>query len=278
MSNRTTGTEGPGHGRFADRYGAWALVAGASEGLGAAFARALAARGMNLVPVARRKALLDGLAEDLRARFGVEVRPVAGDLAAPDFPERLAGSIADLDLGLVVYNAACAPVGDFSDADMSELMRVVDVNVRAPVALMRMLIPPMVERGRGAVVLMSSLAGNQGGPRLAAYAASKAFNRVLAEGLWHELRGRGIDAIACCAGAVRTPGYASASGSEAPGTLDPEVVAQRALRALGRGPLAIPGFVNLAADFFMSRLLPRRTAIGIMALSTKNLSRDGGKK
>jgi short-subunit dehydrogenase len=257
---------------FTERYGAWALVAGASEGLGAAYARALAAHGMNLVLVARRKTLLGKLAEELSRSFGVEVRCCDGDLADARFLETLQVKCSDLAIGLVVHNAAYAPVGEFASTTADDLMRVVDVNVRAPVALLRAFLPPMTSRGRGAIVLMTSLAGNQGSPGIAAYAASKAFARVLAEGLWHELEGRGVDVVACCAGAVRTPGYAMTAGKDAPGTLDPEEVVQQALRALGRGPLVIPGFVNRAANVFMSRLLPRRSAIAIMARSTSSLS------
>ncbi len=278
MAHPTTSAQQREHDRFPHRYGAWALVAGASEGLGAAFARALAGRGMNLVLVARRKALLERLAEDLRGRTGVEVRCFDGDLAVSGFAESLRGATSGFNVGLLVYNAAHAPVGDFADAAAADLLRVVDVNVRGPVTLVRAFLPSMVARKRGAIVLMSSLAGNQGTPRIATYAASKAFNRVLAEGLWRELKGQGIDVIACCAGAVRTPGYATTAGKDAPGTLDPELVAESALRALGRGPIVIPGFVNAAANWVMSRLMPRRAAIGIMAGSTSNLTHTNKKK
>jgi short-subunit dehydrogenase len=271
MTTRRTDTGRLDQG-FTERYGAWALVAGASEGLGAAYARALAERGMNLVLVARRMALLDKLAEDLHRVFDVEVRCCDGDLAAPGFLETLEAACSDLDLGLVVFNATHAPVGEFASVAIEDLMRVVNVNIRAPLALLRAFLPAMTARGRGAVILMTSLAGNQGSPNIAAYAASKAFTRVLAEGLWQELEHRGIDVVACCAGAVRTPGYATAAAKDAPGTLDPEEVVERALRALGRGPLVIPGFVNRAANVFMSRLLPRRTAIAIMAGSTNSLA------
>jgi short-subunit dehydrogenase len=227
---------------------------------------------MNLVLVARRRSLLDQLAEGLRSSCGVEVHCLDGDLAAPEFLGSLEAECSGLDLGLVVYNATHAPVGQFAFATMEDLARVVDVNVGSPVALLRTLLPGMLSRGRGGVILMTSLAGNQGSPRLAAYAASKAFTRVLAEGLWHELKGQGIDVLACCAGAVRTPGYQITAGRDAPGTLDPTDVVEEALHALGRGPVVIPGFVNRAASMFMSRLLPRRVAIGIMAGSTGSLS------
>ena len=278
MENHTTGTGQTGHEGFPDRYGEWALVAGASEGIGVAFARALAQRGMNLVLAARRKVLLDELAKDLHERFGIQTLCVDGDLASPDFLENLGNIASRRDLGMLVYNAAHAPVGDFDSADISDLSRVVDVNVRGPVTLLRMVLPSMIERGRGAVILMSSLAGNQGTPRIAAYAASKAFNRILAEGLWYELRHKGIAVISCFAGAVRTPGYTNTAGKDAPGTLDPGVVVEKTLQALGRKPLIVPGFINRVAYGIMGRLLPRKTAIGIMAGSTRDLARSGTSK
>ena len=262
---------------FPQKYGAWAVVLGASEGLGAAFARALAGRGMNLLLVARRRDLLRSLADGCRRNFSVEARCLDGDVAAPDFAGRLRDAVSELEVGLAVYNAAFAPVGDFTGTDPEDLLRAVDVNVRGPVQALRILLPPMAARGRGAVVLMSSLAGNQGTARLATYAASKAFNKVLAEGLWRELKGQGIDVLACCAGAIRTPGYAGASGGDAPGTLDPDAVVQKTLRALRRGPTVVPGLVNKIASVVMGRLLPRRAAIGIMAGSTASLRESPGK-
>jgi uncharacterized protein len=262
-------------GSFPDRYGAWALVAGASEGLGAAFAKALAQRGMNLVLLARRRGLLDALAEGIRQRSSVQVQCFETDLGMPEYSGELQSVLADRDIGIAVYNAAYAPVGDFAGLDRSDLVQVVNVNVRGPVLLARTVVPGMIARKRGALVLMSSLAGNQGSPGLATYAASKAFTSVLAEGLWHELRTAGIDVLACCAGAVRTPGYAAAAGKDAPGTLDADVVVEKALAALGRGPRVIPGFVNQIAAFVLGRLLPRRASIAVMAGSTAKLSGPG---
>ena len=104
------------------------------------------------------------------------------------------------------------------------------------------------------------------------YAASKAFLRVLGESLWYELKDQGIDVLACSCGAVRTPGYAMAAGKEAPGTLTAEKVAKRALWALGGGPVVMPGFVNRLATIVMTRLVPKRTAIAILARSTRSLA------
>lgn len=262
----------PDSGDFARRYGPWALILGASEGLGAAYARALAGRGLDVVLVARRAAALDALAVKLRDGYGVKVRCHPGDLGAPGFVDSLVQACTDLEIGTLVYNAAHAPVGEFASTSHEDLMQVVDVNVRAPLTLVRSFLPHMLARRRGAVILMTSLAGNQGSPQLAAYAASKAFVRELAESLWFETKERGVDVIACCAGAVRTPGYTAAVGKDAPGTLDPEQVVERALRALGRGPVVIPGSVNKLAAALLGRLLPRRAAIAIMAGSTRGLA------
>jgi short-subunit dehydrogenase len=257
---------------FASKYGPWAIVAGASEGLGAAFAAALAARGLNLLLLARRADHLNRVAEDVRTNTKVEIRTECFDLARADLPNALDALTSHLDIGLAVYNAAHAPVGELVSRPVEDLTRVIDVNIRGPLVFARTLAPKMIARGRGGVVLMSSLAGYQGAPRIATYAASKAFNIVLGEGLWSELKPHGVDVVVSSAGAIRTPGYAKAATKDAPGTLDAHEVANRTLDALGHGPIITPGTVNRIARFALGRLLPRRTAIDIFARSTKDLS------
>lgn len=253
-------------------YGKWALVAGASVGLGEAFARALARRGMNLLLMARGRERLDALAGDLRARHGVEVRCLATDLGQPDLARVTGEFVAGLEVGLMVYNAAASAIGPFLDRPIEDHLKVVDVNCRGPVVLAHMLGAAMAKRGRGGIVLMTSTAGSQGGPWLASYAASKAFNLILAEGLWDELRQHGVDVIACRAGATATPGYAASNPrpSKVP-LLNPDVVAERTLRALGRGPSVVPGLFYRWSAFVMDRLMPRRLAIRIMGQATRKL-------
>ena len=163
------------------------LVAGASQGFGASFAVELAGRGMNVVLVSRQSDRLEELAQRLRANHGVETRCLVLDLAEQDAVAAIGNAVSDLDLGILVYNAAYVPVGRFLDVGEEVLEQVVRVNVRGPLLLARALLPGMSARGRGAVVLVSSLAGLHGAPRVAAYSASKAFNIVLAEALWGEL-------------------------------------------------------------------------------------------
>lgn len=257
---------------FLAKYGPWALVAGASEGLGEAFADRLAYRGLNLVLVARRENLLRTVAERIRQAYRVEVRPVAADLADPGLAARIANVTQDLEVGTLVYNAAHVPVGCFTDTDPASLARAVDVNVKAPVTLTRCLLPAMCKRQRGAVVLMSSLSGMQGMSRLTTYAASKSFNTTLAEGLWHELQGNdNVDVVVCCAGAVRTPGYRRSFRLDAPGMLEPSAVVDKTLASLGKGPRCIPGLFNKLAIQFFTRFLPRKTAISIISKSSGEL-------
>jgi short-subunit dehydrogenase len=251
---------------FLSRYGPWALVAGASEGIGAAFAHALADRGLSVVLVARRP----GPLAELAAALPTPTLTVAADLSTVEGLATLDAATADREVGLLVCNAGYALGGPLLDAPEADLLRVVDTNVRAPLLLARRYAPAMVRRGRGGLVVVSSLAGQQGTARLATYAASKAFGTVLAEGLWAELRPAGVHVLACLAGAVSTPGYDAAMARPAPGTVAPAVVAEAALRALGRRPHAVPGALMRVSAPVLARL-PRRAAIGLMSRSYRGV-------
>jgi len=256
---------------FRDRYGPWAFIAGASAGIGEAFARQLAARGVCLLLVARRAEALSRLAAELTAAHGVEVRHVAADLARADLLGVARALAGDAEVGLLVYNAAYSAIGPFLDRPLEEQLRVIDVNCRGPLTLAHAFGGGMARRGRGGILLMASLAGSQGGPLVASYAASKAFDLVLAEGLWEELGRRGVDVLACRAGATRTPGYASSSPKKDMPLMEADAVAGEALAALGRGPSVVAGGLNKLAAFLFARVLPRRTAIRIMGRATRRL-------
>ena len=263
---------------FRERYGPWAAIAGASVGLGDAFARQLASRGLNLLLIARGQAALDLLAADLRAAHGIEVRVLATDLARPDLMTALRDFTLGLEVGLLVYNAAYSTIGPFLDHPVEAHLRVIDVNCRGPVVLAHLFGKAMAERKRGGIVLMTSTAGSQGGPWIATYAASKAFNLLLAEALWDELAASGVHVVACRAGATRTPGYAASKPrpSKVP-LLEPGFVAAQTLAALGRGPSIVPGAFYRFSAFVMDRLLPRRLAIRIMGRATRKLYGKLGK-
>jgi hypothetical protein len=253
---------------FAEKYGPWALVAGASEGIGAAFATALAQRGVNLILVARRPEPLAALA----AQLPVQTVQVVADLSTRDGLDTVFTAAQGVPVGLLVCNAAYAPVSPFLELSPSRLETLLDLNCRAPLLLTRRFVADMVDRGSGGVIVMSSLAGMQGSPGLAGYAASKAFGAVLAESLWAELRGTGVDVLACVAGAVSTPGYHESMSRPAPGTVTAQTVAQTALASLGRGPRAVPGAMMRVSSVLMSRLLPRRTAIKLIGRASSGLA------
>ncbi|HEX5993563.1 MAG TPA: SDR family NAD(P)-dependent oxidoreductase [Jiangellales bacterium] len=252
---------------FADRYGPWTLVAGASEGIGAAFARALAVRGLDLVLVARRAEPLAALAAELPTHAVT----VPADLGTADGLDAVFAATEGREVGLVVANAAHAPVGPFVDTPAAELERALAVNCLAPLRLARHYLPVMAARGRGGLIVMSSLTGLQGSPGVTTYAATKAFGAVLAEGLWAEVRGSGVDVVACVAGAVATPGLARAIRRRAPGTVASEVVVEATLRALGRRPRVVPGALMNASAQLMTRLLPRRAAIALIGGASRDV-------
>ncbi|MBV9257852.1 MAG: SDR family NAD(P)-dependent oxidoreductase, partial [Ktedonobacteraceae bacterium] len=192
---------------FRRRYGPWALVAGASEGLGAEFATQLAINGLNLVLVARRKEPLEALAATLAQEHAIEVRTIEMDLSRDDIESVITEQTGEIDIGLLVYNAATSFVGPFFGRTLQDRLNEVDVNCRAPLTLTYLFGQRLLKRGRGGIILMSSLSSAQGSALVANYAATKAYNRILAEGLWEELRAQGVDVLACSAGPISTPGY-----------------------------------------------------------------------
>jgi short-subunit dehydrogenase len=250
---------------FRAKYGPWAVVAGASQGLGEEYARQLAAYGLHVVMVARRARLTTEIAQELAATYGVQARVVALDLAQEDAAEVVERETADLEIGLLVYNAALSVIGRFFDTGLADHTRELATNCHAPMMLTYTLGRKMAERERGGIVLMSSLSATMGSALIANYAATKAYNQVLAEGLWEEMRTHGVDVMACCAPAVTTPNYqASAPDRTAPGTMSPAAVVKATLAALGTTPSYIPGGTNRISAFALRRLLPRKLAIQTM--------------
>jgi uncharacterized protein len=265
-------------------YPGLAIVAGASEGMGAAFSRELARRGFDLLLIARRADPLRELANEIRQETGQIARTLQCDLGLPSALAQIEEATAGTDVGMLVYNAAVAPLGYLHDQPEATIESLIGVNIRTPILLIHRLMPAVEAKhtgtttadppGRRGVVLLSSMAGWQGGPFLTAYAASKAFLRVLGEGLWNELRNRGVDVVVSVPGATDTPGYRDQSGATGAsiGVLSPDRVARAALRRLGRGPISTPGLLYKVSSFVMNRLLPRRWAIRIMGKAGRRLA------
>src|SRR6266508_2847778 len=253
---------------FAARYGPWAIVAGASEGIGATYAEALAARGLNLVLVARRSELLQSLSSELSTKYNVETKIIVLDLAAPDAVEQIAENTKDVEIGLLVYNAAFSAIGPFLERSLDDHLKEINTNAFTPLKLIYLFAQQMLARGRGGIVLMSSLSAFQGSAYISTYAATKAFNIVLAKGLWEEWRQRGVDVLVCVSGAVKTPNYVSSQPTQTGGlgdmTMTPDEAVREALDALGKQPFVIPGRMNRISSFIMRHLLPRKASVKFM--------------
>lgn len=233
---------------FADTYGRWAVIAGASEGIGASLADQLAARGLDLVLVARNGPLLESVAAQARERHGVQTRVVVADLTDPDVASRLAEATAGLEVGLLIYNAGASDrTTTFLENDFAYSLKQIQLDCIGPVALSRQFGPAMCERGRGGIVLVASLACIAGSATLAVYSAVKAFQHNFAEGLWAELRPHGVDVVCTPLGMTATPALQRMGVEYDPATqMLPDDVAREILENIGNGPVHVVGEHNRA--------------------------------
>jgi short-subunit dehydrogenase len=259
------------------KYGPTALVAGASEGIGAAFAASLAAEGIDLVLIARRIGPLEELAGQLEKRYNVKVTCISCDLSDHDAARQVEKAINGTEINILVYNAALSYIGPFIQNSPEDQSAAARVNMVTPLGMVRFFGEKMLHKGKGAIILMTSLAGFQGSGFLSVYAATKAFNRILAESLWYEWKDKGVDVIGCCAGATATPGYLNTrpekTGFFTPRVLDPADIPPECFRKLGKQPSWITGRGNRIASFIMQKILPRKTAINIMGDTTRKMYR-----
>ncbi|MFN7151715.1 MAG: SDR family NAD(P)-dependent oxidoreductase [Microthrixaceae bacterium] len=250
-------------GEFARRYGPWAVVAGASDGTGAAFATELAHRGVNVVLVARRRSLL----EELAGQLDVQTRVIELDLSTDTAVDQLAAATPDLDIGLVVYNAGAeASPRPMVDQPLDELTALVRRNCTTVVGVCHHYGPPMLQRGAGGVLLVSSFAGWAGAATVATYAATKAFDTVLAEGLWAEWSPQGVDVLGLVLTATDTPALRRTLdelGGDLGALASPHDVAVAGLDHLGDGPTWSYGVADPTGPSPLGSL-PRRDAVALM--------------
>lgn len=257
MSNRERRQE-----RFRARYGPWAVVTGASSGIGRAMALELAEAGLNLVLVARGRATLERMAAELAARHGVEARVVAADLAPAAGTEAVEAATQDLDVGLLAAAAGFGTSGPFLDSSLKEELEMLDVNCRAPLAMSLHFGRRFAGRGRGGVVLMGSIVGFQGTPLAANYAATKAYVQTLAEALHAELGPLGVDVVSSAPGPTDS-GFAARAGQQMGATVKPDAVARVTLDALGRKATVLPGALSRVLGYSLAPL-PRGARVRIM--------------
>src|SRR5512136_3190615 len=253
---------------FKSKYGPWALVTGAAWGMGTEFARQIGALGLNLILVDIKAAELAQVAEEVRKSSGVEVKAVVTDLSRLEFIETVRRDTEGIEIGLLVSNAAYPPVGLFFEQSLEDKLRMIEVNCRAPLILVHEFGGKMLARKRGGIILMSSGSATQGVAYVASYAATKAYNLILAESLWDELREHGVDVLAVMPGATRTTGFELSKPHLERSTLaplnEPKPTVAEALKMLGRTPSWIPGRRNRWTLTLAQRLLPRKQMIKLV--------------
>ncbi len=251
--------------QFQSQFGPWALVTGASSGIGAEFARQLAGRGLNVVTVARRKSLLDQQAATLQRNSGITVRPIALDLNEADAMDQLLRQTQELDIGLVVPNAGIETHGAFLKIPLDEQTQLLRLNCEVPLRMAHHFGQQLAKRGRGGILFVSSTFAFQAVPYFANYAASKAYILSLGEALHQELKTKGVVVTTVAPGLTATemPKRLQMDVSKLPmKAMNVEPVVRSALKALEkRQALVIPGGMNKMMAFMAQRLMPRQTIV-----------------
>ena len=263
---------------FSQRFGQWALVAGAAEGLGASFCEELALKGMNVIMFDINEKGMESLGERLKKQYHVQTRKIIQDLAEENAPVKCMAVIKETGCRLLIYNAAYSRVKPFLSNEFHELDLYIDVNTRTPLKLAYLFAQHLKHNNqKGGILLMSSLSGIWGTRLVTAYSGTKGFNLLFAEALSNELRPHGIDVSVCCAGATATPGYLGtnpAKGFLSPPLMKPDHVASIALKHLGKKTVIIPGFSNRFSYFLLTRLLPRSLSVRLVNQAMKKTYAD----
>ena len=250
--------------RDAHRYGPWALITGASDGIGKALATGIAAQGINVVLAARSQDKLHILAAELAAAHGIETMVLPVDLADPGAADTVEDLTGRLDIGLVVLAAGFGTTGTFLETALTEELELIAVNITAVMRLSHTFAGRLAARGKGGIVLFGSIVGWQGVAGQANYAASKAYVQGLAEGLHDELKARGVDVLAVAPGPVDS-GFGARAGLTMTSATTTEVVATATLNALGRRRTVIPG---ARGKFLTAALTPLPRRVRSLILGT----------
>ena len=246
------------------RYGPWAVITGASDGIGKAFAEEAAKHGINVILIARRKVFLDSLSRELINQYDVEAHVIVADLSSDDGVNLMLKETEQFDVGLFIASAGFGTSGDFVDIPLETELNMLDVNCRAVIASTHHFAKRFKDRSRGGIVLFGSLVGFQGTPRSANYAATKAYIQCFAEGLRVELKPHHVDVLAVAPGPVST-GFAKRVNMIMGGADQPIAVAKESLKALGNTITVRPGFFGKFLGYSLA-MLPRWGRIQVMTL------------
>ena len=240
---------------YQEKYGPWALVTGASSGMGAEFARQLAYKQFNVALVARREDRLQRIARELQQNASIDTRVISANLSRGDFLRKVTEATEGLEINLLINNAGFAVTGELLANDLNAELGMLDVNCRAPLLLTHHYGKLMKQRGRGGIIFLASTVAYAGIPAWSHYAATKGYNLLLAEGLAEELRSDGVDVLAVCPGFTRTE-FMDLTYFGKIMSMEPSAVVRSALDVLGKKRRVTPGFMNKLV-VFSTRLQPR---------------------
>lgn len=253
---------------FKTKYGPWALITGASSGIGRAISEQVAQQGINIVAVARNQDNLDSLKEGLEDQYDITVKTISADLSQPEANHSINKQTADLDIGLLIANAGIENNGAFIDNTIEAEQKMLSLNTNSPMLLSHHFGKRFSARGRGGILLTSSLFGYQGVPFVSNYAATKAYILSLGEALNVELKPLGIDVTVLSPGLTDTamPQNMAIDFSKMPITShQPDVVARIGLKALGKKATVVPGFINKIYAW-ENRLMPRSWPVNLFGM------------
>ncbi|MBI1939503.1 MAG: SDR family oxidoreductase [Ignavibacteriales bacterium] len=252
------------------KYGEWALVTGASSGIGEEFARRFASEGLNIILLARRKDRLEKLSEELKLQHKIKTVVCAVDLSTDSFLEEIKRCVGEREVGILVNNAGFGSTGEFVNASLEHEAKMVKVNCLAPIILTHHFVEQMRALKKGAIIFLGSTVAFQPTPFMTTYSATKAFNLFMGDALWWELKKYNIDVLSLNPGGTATEFQRIASSDAGPIPRTTKNVVRTALKTLGRKPTVVDGLYNKLLSV-SSRFGTRRLTVGISGLIAKKL-------
>ncbi len=261
---------------FSDKYGSWAIITGASSGIGVEFAHQIAANGLNVVLVARRKELLDNLATLLVEKYQIECKTVEVDLSKDGFQFDILEATNGLEIGLLVNNAGMNCEGNFYRGSLDRNLQMLQLNTKAPFILAYEFGKQFINRGKGGIIFTSSISAFNANPFLSHYAATKAYILSLAESMNYEFKDKNVDVIAVCPGMTKSE--MTKGLKEGPMLMEASPVVKITLDNLGKRAYVVPGFINKAQVFLSSRILNRNGARNLSGAILKKMLPATNKK
>ncbi|MBK9794685.1 MAG: SDR family NAD(P)-dependent oxidoreductase [Sphingobacteriales bacterium] len=262
--------------KFKDKYGDWAIITGASSGIGVEFAHQIAEKGLNVVLVARRKELLDSLAAELSAKYKVECKILSADLSKDGFQFDILDATKDLEVGLLVNNAGMNCEGHFYRGSLERNLQMLQLNTKAPFILAYEFGKQFISRGKGGIIFTSSISAFSAHPYLSHYAATKAYILSLAESMNYEFKDKNVDVIAVCPGMTKSE--MTKGMKDGPMLMEAAPVVKITLDNLGKEAYVVPGFLNKAQVFLSSRILNRDGAKNLSGALLKKMLPATNKK